>query len=1506
MGVSSTVVTLAAESVDNDAARATAYAIQLQRSLQAIEDGRQQAPRDRWDPQYIVDTVGLDPAVLYRWERENVGWVPYRGQLRGPTGVLMDRRGNSLDMSLLLAKLMTLAGLKARLAHATLPDDVVDLLWDDLATTAAIAAAAPPSTGDTAMLAAPVTPAPLKPAGRAEEPAVITRTAASDTPSGSLFAGAGDESGSLFGASEEDNTAPQSPADVAALYDLNAESGTETLTTAADLRDSVTDDLQARVTDQGARLLSLFKPATQEQSGDEQARDRTALADHWWVQVEDGGTWTDYDLLAPEATAGAAVAAAAETMDTNVIPDNSRQHVELKVVAEQLVGDQLRQSTLLAHDFDPSAVIGERISLHSLPLLWPSDWDAITPDDVQEKLFAALYTQTEWMPMLTVGDEAYQQQSIRDTGEPNPNPEPQSNPFLSLAFPAAGKVGRITDLFGQMLDESAGLGGDAAAPEAAPENAPRPQGELTAEWLEYTIYVPGEAPKVVRRALFDILGDAMRRSGDFSTFRVDEDARLKRAAGEMVSTDIVIMPCWPASEYIADLTAGVALANKPVLDEFAKDPFGKAPPNSIELFSKMSAVAGPAYFYQMLRSQSTVTNASVFVDRPQIVTQHEVLTRVGPGELTSKAALDVVENGVGADPFGGRDPFMLRLLQGVADTNAEALAMPEGGDNVANAFAQPSGATASPEWVALFPGDAERVASLGLAPDLAERLKGELDAGNAIVLPPDPGEAAKYGWWRVDPASGATLGIGSLGWGQDLVEYAFQLVIQAMMAQIACMAFTAAAEEKISSLTAEQGRDKIKTWARNCVSQALLETIAGLSTSWIQSRFLEGAKVPTWNDRAKTSATPHGSFTPHTTTTPHDALPPTATPRTTPPHEDTPPTATPRTTPPHEDTPPTATPRTTPPHEDTPPTTKPRTTPPTEEGGNSRPRTTPPTEEGNTGPRKTPPTDEEGGSTRRPPTTEDDSLDGKTILDPNCVAEAYEVRVASLEEDALPIRSDAEKAPLLVAATCPTGNGKPQPAEPEGPPAPQQKQTPEGGEGSPASPKPPPADLDSAQKNYDAALDAYRKDPSAANREALTEALHGLDRAQAANPRPQPAPPPEPSANLKSAQQNYDAALDAYRKDPSLANRDALTAALKDLNRAQFPPKDAGANPARPPVQGEEGAGSAKPGPQGEPEGPPTPRPPAEAEGPPSPQTPPAGPSPAKTQPMENAPPLPPQNDTERVAAIRAQTDARIAAEREYQAADAAFDADPKNPANIARLEAADAAYNKAHMAELDAWQRAGGRGFPPTKEAGLSPDDQAPPQAAEPVGPPTPPATPAGKSPNAQSVATPARPVGPVPATPEEVAPIAPPQPAQAANTTQPMENAPPLPPQTPSQKAAAIRSYTDAIVAAHDAEIAAGMAMVANDNPQTQQAYQQAVLAADRARVLEVRAWSNLGGAGVPPSRSGNMLQPQPQALTDFLMAKIDAAAAQPPNGGLAGGTNTTLAMGLGSLAGTIQRGP
>ena len=90
--------------------------------LQGPGGSREGYPRDTFDPKAIVEKVGNDPAKLFEWVRDNTYWVPYRGSLRGPIGVLMDRLGNSLDRALLLAELLRTAGHQARLVCAELSE----------------------------------------------------------------------------------------------------------------------------------------------------------------------------------------------------------------------------------------------------------------------------------------------------------------------------------------------------------------------------------------------------------------------------------------------------------------------------------------------------------------------------------------------------------------------------------------------------------------------------------------------------------------------------------------------------------------------------------------------------------------------------------------------------------------------------------------------------------------------------------------------------------------------------------------------------------------------------------------------------------------------------------------------------------------------------------------------------------------------------------------------------------------------------------------------------------------------------------------------------------------------------------------------------------------------------------------------------------------------------------------------------------------------------------------
>jgi hypothetical protein len=85
-------------------------------------------PRDHDDPLAILAKTGTDASAILAWVRTNTRLIPYAGMLRGASGVLMDRAGNSLDRSLLLADLLSRAGHQVRLARATLAPPVAAAL----------------------------------------------------------------------------------------------------------------------------------------------------------------------------------------------------------------------------------------------------------------------------------------------------------------------------------------------------------------------------------------------------------------------------------------------------------------------------------------------------------------------------------------------------------------------------------------------------------------------------------------------------------------------------------------------------------------------------------------------------------------------------------------------------------------------------------------------------------------------------------------------------------------------------------------------------------------------------------------------------------------------------------------------------------------------------------------------------------------------------------------------------------------------------------------------------------------------------------------------------------------------------------------------------------------------------------------------------------------------------------------------------------------------------------
>lgn len=734
-----------------EAERASEIATRMSAAMTAIEDGQRDAARDRWDPAYIVETIGIEPTALYSWVRRNVTWVPYRGALRGPVGVLMDRKGNSLDQALLLAELLEASGRRVRLAHAQLPANVAS-----------------------AELQRQI-------AGRSGgEPAGPLAPQAAKTAAEQFVDGSG-------------------VLDTADAYGIDGKALAEKLKGQVASANTMANKITQRMREQSRALW----PALSAQSAELARKDvmdkaLAAIGDHWWVQMSKDGQWIDFDLLSSN---GAALAPPAQTADAAALADGLEHKITVRLVIGQWKQGKTSEALALEQSFRPRDLIGKSVKLMHVPSLWPADWPDVTEDDIQIKLRAALYTQKEWLPVLTVDGKQFMRASIMDTGVVNQTPN-SGNQFQRMMVPAVGQIAKARDILASVGDPDEKPKAD---PKLRDPKTPRAEGELVAEWLEFEFAAPGEAPRKIRREIFDLIGPAARASTGLTYFTMSDDKTVARSMAALGEIEMLIMPNALAPEFLLHMTASNALQNKEFIDELASDPFGKAPANAVETASKITPLPAALFGFAAMRFGANPYADQLFVDRPQVVVQRATMARGKGGDFYTSRALDIVDNRIGIDPAAARNAQQYRLLQGIVDTNTEAEALRMLNEtvtaNTGDAFS--ASLKAGKGWTMLKPGDEAKLAALKASPDLTARMLADLKAGQIVVA-----SAGGDGWWRIDPATGTTLGMGANGSGAAMVEYALVIVIQTIISVAQCLvakAGTAAIERTLNEL----GNEKI-------------------------------------------------------------------------------------------------------------------------------------------------------------------------------------------------------------------------------------------------------------------------------------------------------------------------------------------------------------------------------------------------------------------------------------------------------------------------------------------------------------------------------------------------------------------------------------------------------------------------------------------------------------------------------------------------------------------------
>jgi hypothetical protein len=621
--------------------------------LDDIEARDRKLPHREFDPAALAAALGSDPKRQYEWVRDHTVWVPYRGLLRGPRGVLLDRVGSSVDRAVLLGDLLRRTGHEVRLAHAMLSQRQASDLF-----------------------------AGLKPA-RPQRP---------------------DTSASKYG------SAP------------------------------IFSEAQALANARTGPLLAAFEDMAGRSGSDSSAIE--AIRDHWWVEYLAAGKWIALDLFAGAAESGRTLAAAenlydwASANEKPPVPDEMWHSVRLRVVVERYDRATTAESTVLEHMLRPAEVLGTPIEFTHYPTPWPENFpfSASQPTALAD---AAVQVR-QWVPMLMVGDRIVDQSGIGDDGSVI------AAPFSSeKAIADAGGAGFMVG-FGEAL------GGSEA-----------PQSAMTAEWLDFEFNVPGTEPWTIRRPVFDLLG-SQNRAAKISGFDADTNDRLLKRYQALVGTySILIQPCAFTEDYVYHLAMTTFLGTRSDVQRLAVEEDPKQRQRIAASIEARMEVWNPLTRLAHMRSLLSKESGDWFIDRPNVLILGKGLPVVNADNAAVIEFIDVASNSVGVRADPALDAFQVRLRQGVIDTVAEQVALTgtlDQGENPATTFST----AAADDWQLVDSRDSAAAKKLGWPEEVVARLAEDLGAGFAAYVPKrafDNGAGPRWGWWRVDPSSGETVGV---------------------------------------------------------------------------------------------------------------------------------------------------------------------------------------------------------------------------------------------------------------------------------------------------------------------------------------------------------------------------------------------------------------------------------------------------------------------------------------------------------------------------------------------------------------------------------------------------------------------------------------------------------------------------------------------------------------------------------------------------------------------------
>jgi hypothetical protein len=516
-------------------------------------------------------------------------------------------------------------------------------------------------------------------------------------------------------------------------------------------KEHISEIIRKRVSEQTEALSKLLEVDRRKESGKERASMLKDLKDHWWIQVEENSGWLDLDPTIRNAKPGETLTSIKKTWDAEDLDEDLFHLLTIRIIVERWEEGSLKEETVLEHTLHPSNIIGERIELHHDPLDWPKDEELYNSDQPIKNLKDTVLNLREWIPALTIGSEKIGKQSFTESGKVNKKPGEKTEQT------SGGIAGGLLGAFGGSKKKS--------------EDASK----LTAEWIEFEIRSPGLSYGTIRRSVFDMIGPAKRKSFPIDELQFSDAQILKRNLLILGRTEILPLICKFSPEFVEHLSAREMLSNMEILINLVEDRNTIENEDIIIQLDLISPLPGPLYNLALTRSSLSMFDKEMYLDSLNMFSLQTFLQENSSGELEEFQRTDIIRNDIAVLPDSTQNPFMIRLEQGVLDTNGEVehLVSEMWTENTALIFSE--SLEHGIDWLVIHDVEDPALEKTQLPADARFRIEQDLDDGYMTIAPPKPipiDGKPTTGWWRIDPRTGTTLGMGANGLGQALTQYA--------------------------------------------------------------------------------------------------------------------------------------------------------------------------------------------------------------------------------------------------------------------------------------------------------------------------------------------------------------------------------------------------------------------------------------------------------------------------------------------------------------------------------------------------------------------------------------------------------------------------------------------------------------------------------------------------------------------------------------------------------------